>query len=77
MPATTEEKRDYTTLTTELRKEFKKGSANREVALNKLSITVYRGWSIMTHAYEIMELVKLSYPTLEEVNHQILRRTIY
>ena len=65
-------KKDYNKLETELRKEFKEGTSNREAALNELKGVKYKGHSIITHAYNIMELVKLAYPTFNSASMQIV-----
>ena len=70
----TDEKKVYETVQEELRKEFKKGTTNRESALHQLTEVKYSSGSIMTHAYEVMELVKLAYPGFSEDNQQTVAK---
>ena len=74
MRMSNDDKKEYTTLKEELRKEFKKGTASREDALKQLSVIKYREGSIKTYAYEVMELVKLAYPDFDAANRQIVAK---
>ena len=77
MPLSTEERKVYVTLQEELGKEFKKGTRNRETAIHQLATAAYSNGSIKTHAYDIMELVKLAYTTFDDANRQIIAKDYF
>ena len=73
-----DDKKDFTKLTDELRKEYKRGSRDREAALDKLKdIKHCQGKSIVTHAFEIEELVKLAYPEFNAASCQALAKDYF
>ena len=72
MRLSADDKKDYNKLETELRMEFKEGTSNREAALDELKGVKYKGHSIITHAYNIMELVKLANPTFNSAGMQLV-----
>ena len=71
------DRKNYDSLVTELRKEYKKGTRDREAALVELSGIKYNGHSIMNHAYDIMELIKLAYPTFTDAHRQIVAKDYF
>ena len=65
-----DDKKDLSTLKTELYKEFKKEQRNREEAVCELTKRKRSpGESIPTFAYNLLELVKMAYPEFDD-NHR-------
>ena len=63
---TTEDKKDFEKVKTELLKEFERGQLNREEAITELDHRKrLTAESAETFAYKIIELVKLSYPSFD------------
>ena len=75
---TEDDKKDFDKIVAELLKEYKRGSRDREAALQKLKeVTHGPGTSIFTHAFEIQELVKLAYPEFNDASCQALSKDFF
>ena len=72
------ERKDVNKLKQELMKEFERGQQNREDAIAILSNRTRRpGEAAHTYAYKIAELVKLAYPTFDEITRSTIAKDYF
>ena len=78
MRLSTEEKKEVEKIQSELLKEFERGNQNREEALYALNLRRRKAdESAHTYAYQLMELVKLAYPTFADDTIKTIAKDYY
>ena len=73
-----DDKKQFTKIKDELLKEFERGQLNRDEAIQKLNDRPrIAEKSILTYAYKLTELVKLSYPSFDDANRETVAKDYF